>query len=234
MTLYWMLNSHWPSFYGNIIDYYLTPVEHLWSEEGSAPLSVVFDSYAAGDHSQAKIIVFNQTSGNVQGLRARIRVYDLNGKLRDDRSLDGIAVPFNREKQVAALAVPVNRTMPAPVSASAPLPLSVPASVSVVPPLGMNVPPPAPAVTARADVNVPVLASAPPPSVTAFAASPRLVSAPTLRVPAATVTAPVKVFAPDDASVPGAFSVDSTLPLSTPDSVSVVEAFGLPARPRRA
>ena len=25
MTLYWMLNSHWPSFYGNIIDYYLSP-----------------------------------------------------------------------------------------------------------------------------------------------------------------------------------------------------------------
>ncbi|MFZ0961414.1 MAG: glycoside hydrolase [Terriglobia bacterium] len=104
MTLYWMLNSHWPSFYGNIIDYYLSPGgTYFGAKKGLRPLSVVFDSYAAGDHSQAKIIVFNQTSGDVQGLRARIRVYDLNGKLRDDRSLDGIAVPFNREKQVAAL-----------------------------------------------------------------------------------------------------------------------------------
>ena len=25
MTIYWMLNSHWPSFFGNIFDYYLRP-----------------------------------------------------------------------------------------------------------------------------------------------------------------------------------------------------------------
>ena len=33
----------------------------------------------------------------------RIRVYDLDGKIRDDRSLDGIAVPFNNAKQVTVL-----------------------------------------------------------------------------------------------------------------------------------
>jgi len=104
MTLYWMLNSHWPSFYGNIIDYYLSPGgTYFGAKKGLRPLSVVFDSYATGDRSQAKIIVFNQTPADVQGLRARIRVYDLDGKLRDDRSLDGIAVPYNREKQVATL-----------------------------------------------------------------------------------------------------------------------------------
>jgi exo-1,4-beta-D-glucosaminidase len=104
MTLYWMLNSHWPSFYGNIIDYYLSPGgTYFGAKKGLRPLSVVFDSYAAGDHSQAKIIVFNQTPGDVQGVHARIRVYDLDGKVRDDRSLDGIAVPYNSAKQVAAL-----------------------------------------------------------------------------------------------------------------------------------
>ena len=104
MTLYWMLNSHWPSFYGNIIDYYLSPGgTYFGAKKGLRPLSVVFDSYATGDHSQAKIIVFNQTPGDVQGLRVRIRVYDLDGKVRDDRSLDGIAVPYNSAKQVAAL-----------------------------------------------------------------------------------------------------------------------------------
>src|SRR5271157_4879309 len=62
MTLYWMLNSHWPSFYGNIIDYYLSPGgTYFGAKKGLRPLSVVFDSYATGDHSQAKIIVFNQT-----------------------------------------------------------------------------------------------------------------------------------------------------------------------------
>ena len=64
MTLYWMLNSHWPSFYGNIIDYYLSPGgAYYGAKKGLRPLSVVFDAYATGDHSQAKIIVSNQTPG---------------------------------------------------------------------------------------------------------------------------------------------------------------------------
>ena len=54
-------------------------------------------------NSQARIIVFNQTPGDVRGLRVRVRVYDLDGKLRDDRSTDGIAVPFNGAKQVMSL-----------------------------------------------------------------------------------------------------------------------------------
>ena len=55
MTLYWMLNSHWPSFYGNIIDYYLSPGgAYYGAKKGLRPLSVVFDAYATGDHSQAK------------------------------------------------------------------------------------------------------------------------------------------------------------------------------------
>src|SRR5208337_887815 len=104
MTLYWMLNSHWPSFYGNIIDYYLSPGgTYFGAKKGLRPLSVVFDSYAIADHSHASIVVFNQTPGDVHGLRARIRVYDLDGKVRDDRSVDGIAVPYNDAKQVATL-----------------------------------------------------------------------------------------------------------------------------------
>ena len=104
MTLYWMLNSHWPSFYGNIIDYYLSPGgAYYGAKKGLRPVSVVFDAYATGDHSQAKIIVFNQTPGDVQGLRVRVRVYDLNGKVLDDRSADGIQVPFNGATQVMAL-----------------------------------------------------------------------------------------------------------------------------------
>jgi exo-1,4-beta-D-glucosaminidase len=104
MTMYWMLNSHWPSFYGNLIDYYLSPGgAYYGSKKGLRPLSVVFDSYADGDHSKARIIVFNQTPGDVRGLRVRTRVYDLDGKLRDDRSVDGIEVPFNGAKQVSTL-----------------------------------------------------------------------------------------------------------------------------------
>ena len=99
-----MLNSHWPSFYGNLIDYYMSPGGvYFGAKKGLRPLSVVFDSYATGDNSQAKIIVFNQTPGDVHGLRVRIRVYDLDGKVRDDRSANDISVSFNGTNQVMLL-----------------------------------------------------------------------------------------------------------------------------------
>ena len=104
MTAYWMLNSHWPSFYGNLIDYYLSPGGvYFGAKKGLRSLSVVFDSYATGDNSQARIIVFNQTPGDVHGLHVRIRVYDLDGKVRDDRSANDISVPFNGAVQVMFL-----------------------------------------------------------------------------------------------------------------------------------
>src|SRR5436305_4901262 len=104
MTIYWMLNSHWPSFFGNIIDYYLSPGgAYYGAKKGLRPLSVVFNSFATGDHSQAKVIVVNQTATEVRGLRVRVRVYDLDGKVRDDRSAEDIQVPYNGSAQVMLL-----------------------------------------------------------------------------------------------------------------------------------
>jgi exo-1,4-beta-D-glucosaminidase len=96
MIVYWMLNSHWPSFYGNLIDYYMSPGGvYYGAKKGLRPLSVVFDSYATGDNSQAQITVYNQTPNDVQGLSVRVRVYDLDGKIRDDRSVNDISVSYN-------------------------------------------------------------------------------------------------------------------------------------------
>jgi exo-1,4-beta-D-glucosaminidase len=104
MTAYWMLNSHWPSFYGNLIDYYMSPGGvYFGAKKGLRQLSIVFDSYATGDNSKANIIVFNQTPVDVNGLHVRVRVYDLDGKIRDDRSSDNITVSFNGAVQVMSL-----------------------------------------------------------------------------------------------------------------------------------
>ena len=93
MTIYWMLNSHWPSFFGNIFDYYLDPGgAYYGAKKGLRPLSVVFDSYATGDHSKANITVVNQTPSNQTNLSVRVRVYDLSGTLRDDRTVDNLTV----------------------------------------------------------------------------------------------------------------------------------------------
>jgi exo-1,4-beta-D-glucosaminidase len=93
MTIYWMLNSHWPSFFGNIFDYYLRPGgAYYGAKKGLRPLSVVFDSYATGDHSQAKVTVVNQTQHDQKNLRVRVRIYDLHGNLRDDRATANVSV----------------------------------------------------------------------------------------------------------------------------------------------
>jgi exo-1,4-beta-D-glucosaminidase len=93
MTIYWMLNNHWPSFFGHLFDYYLRPGgAYFGAKKGLRPLSVVFDSYATGNHDQANISVVNQTSRDQTSLRARVRVYDLQGRLRDDRTADNLNV----------------------------------------------------------------------------------------------------------------------------------------------
>jgi exo-1,4-beta-D-glucosaminidase len=94
MTIYWMLNSHWPSFYGNLFDYYLRPGgAYYGAKKGLRPLSVVFDSYATGDHSTANVSVVNQTQDYQRSLRARVRIYDLQGDLRSDQTMANIGVP---------------------------------------------------------------------------------------------------------------------------------------------
>jgi exo-1,4-beta-D-glucosaminidase len=93
MTIYWMLNSHWPSFFGNIFDYYLSPGgAYYGAKAGLRPLSVVFDSYATGDHGQARITVVSQTPMQQKNLRVRVRVYDLQSKLREDRHAENLQV----------------------------------------------------------------------------------------------------------------------------------------------
>ena len=47
---------------------------------------MVFDSYATGNHRQAEVSVVNQTPEPRKDLRVRVRIYDLNGKQREDRT----------------------------------------------------------------------------------------------------------------------------------------------------
>ena len=104
MTIYWMLNSHWPSFFGHLFDYYLRPGgTYFGAKKGLRPLSVVFDSYATGDHNEAKISVVNQTPSNQRDLRARVRVYDLQGRVRDDRTADNLSVASGGAVQALTL-----------------------------------------------------------------------------------------------------------------------------------
>jgi exo-1,4-beta-D-glucosaminidase len=104
MTIYWMLNNHWPSFFGHIFDYYLRPGgAYYGAKKGLRPLSVVFDSYATGNHDHANITVVNQTPTDQTDLTVRVRTYDLQGQVRDDRSAGGIDVTSGGAVQALTL-----------------------------------------------------------------------------------------------------------------------------------
>jgi len=93
MTMYWMLNSQWPSFFGHLFDYYMKPGgAYYGAKKGLRPLSVVFDYYAAGDHSQAKITLVNQSAHTRNDLRVRTRIYNLDGQVRYDKQADHLSV----------------------------------------------------------------------------------------------------------------------------------------------
>ncbi|HTZ90700.1 MAG TPA: hypothetical protein VMA71_10170 [Alloacidobacterium sp.] len=105
MSLYWMLNNQWPSFFGHLFDAYLKPGgAYYGAKKGLLPLSVVFDSYATGDHTEANITVVNQTPELQDGLSVRVRIYDLDGTQRLDRRASDIRVASG--EAVHALTLP--------------------------------------------------------------------------------------------------------------------------------
>ncbi|HTV56931.1 MAG TPA: glycoside hydrolase, partial [Terriglobia bacterium] len=83
MTLYWMLDSQWPSFFGHLIDYYLNPGgAYFGAKKGLRPVNIVFDYYATGDRKTANIHVVNTTLKSHTGLKARVRFYNLDGAVK--------------------------------------------------------------------------------------------------------------------------------------------------------
>jgi len=105
VEMYWMLNNHWPSFFGHLYDYYMEPGgAYYGAKQGLRPLSIVFDYYATGDHTQANISITNQTMSVQQGIRARVRIYDLLGKVRFDRQVLNRSV--EAQDTLVAMAIP--------------------------------------------------------------------------------------------------------------------------------
>src|SRR5262249_46960475 len=108
MTIYWMLNNHWPSFFGHLFDYYLKPGgAYFGAKMGLRPLTVVFDSYAK-DKNQGHVRLVNQTLEARRGLQVRVRVYDLNGKVAFDQRR---AVDVGGQGVAEALALPAMRNI---------------------------------------------------------------------------------------------------------------------------
>ena len=100
MSLYWMLDSHWPSFFGHLIDYYLKPGgAYYGAKKGLRPVSLVFDYYATGDRRAAHIYLVNQTLLPLKNLKATARVYNLDGTIKFSKEMEGLNLgPISRHR----------------------------------------------------------------------------------------------------------------------------------------
>jgi exo-1,4-beta-D-glucosaminidase len=105
MTMYWMLNSQWPNFFGHIIDYYLKPGgAYFGAKKGLRPANIVYDYYAGGDRTKARIFVVNQTLTPLSGLQASVALVDLDGVVKF--STKAAPVDARPNSSVVALEIP--------------------------------------------------------------------------------------------------------------------------------
>jgi len=104
MTMYWMLDSPWPSFFGHIIDYYLKPGgAYFGAKKGLRPVNMVYNYRSGGDNS-AKIFVTNQTLASLSDLQASVALTDLDGRVKFSARAGRINVRPN--SSVAVLEIP--------------------------------------------------------------------------------------------------------------------------------
>jgi len=79
-VIQWMLNNAWPSLIWHLYDYYLVPGGgYFGTKKAVEPVHV---QYGYDDHSVA---VVNDTYQERKGMKARARVYSLEGKLLADK-----------------------------------------------------------------------------------------------------------------------------------------------------
>ncbi|HZC24355.1 MAG TPA: glycoside hydrolase, partial [Candidatus Binatia bacterium] len=111
MTMYWMLNSQWPNFFGHIIDYYLKPGgAYFGAKKGLRPVSIVYDYYSGGDRTKARVFISNQTLTPLSGLQASVAFIDLDGNLRFSKKIERVNAPAN--SSVTAMELPRVENLP--------------------------------------------------------------------------------------------------------------------------
>ena len=108
MMIHWMMNNPWPSFFGHLFDDYFKPGGgYFGAKKGLRPLNVVWDYYATGDRSQAKVYVVNQTAEARNNLRVAVEFFDLEGNRQYFSEIGGFSIAANTSREaMTVLRVP--------------------------------------------------------------------------------------------------------------------------------
>lgn len=105
MTINWMLNNHWPSFFGHLFDYYFKQGGgYFGAKKGLQPVGVVWDYYATGDRSHAHVYAVNQQPQPLNNVSLSVRFYNIDGLQKHAMEAKYLNVPPN--SSVDALTVP--------------------------------------------------------------------------------------------------------------------------------
>lgn len=104
-TVYWMLNSPWPSFFGHIFDWFWGKGGVYYGiKQALRPLTVVFDYFAEGERDTGKITLVNQTTERQDGLSVEMRIYNADGSVAASDRVAGLAI--DPATSVVALTLP--------------------------------------------------------------------------------------------------------------------------------
>lgn len=80
MIMNWMMNNHWPSFFGHLFDYYFKQGGgYFGAKRALQPVSVVWDYYATGDRSTAHFYAVNQSLAPLERVSVTVRLYNFDG-----------------------------------------------------------------------------------------------------------------------------------------------------------
>ncbi len=106
MTVHWMMNNPWPSFFGHLFDYYFKQGGgYFGAKKALRPLIVTWDYYATGDRNTARVYVGNQTFDALKHLRVSLAFYNLDGT----RKYFNEVKDFSVEPSASAQAMTVGR-----------------------------------------------------------------------------------------------------------------------------
>ena len=101
-VIYWMLNNAWPSLHWHLYDYFLNPAgAYFGAKVANEPVHIQYS------YDTRAVMLVNHTLTREHGLRATIRVHNLDGTVPYERHLQGIDLAGNSTRQLAMLPAPV-------------------------------------------------------------------------------------------------------------------------------
>jgi exo-1,4-beta-D-glucosaminidase len=100
-VIYWMLNNAWPSLHWHLYDYFLNPAgAYFGAKIANEPVHIQYS------YDTRAIMLINHTLTREHGLRAVIRVRNLDGSVAFERRLQDIDLAANSARQLAMLPAP--------------------------------------------------------------------------------------------------------------------------------